>query len=68
MQAIRFTGPAYQRLGGEALTHQFGGLQNAVSSVIARQHNDNVGFCGSFGTDQILARGSQPEAIRNNYE
>ena len=68
MQAVRLTGAVYQRLGGETLTHQFGGLENAVSSVIARQHYDYVGFPGSFGTDQVLACGSQPEAIRNDYE
>jgi len=48
--------------------HQIAGLENAVSSVIARQHHDYVGFRGSLGTDQVPARGRQPKAIRNDYK
>ena len=66
MQAILFTGTAYQRLRGETLAYQFGGSENAVAREIPGQHYDYVGFRGSFGTDQVLTRGRQPEAIRND--
>ena len=68
MQAIRFTGAVYQRLRGETLADQFGGFENAVTREIAGQHHDDVGFRGSFGTDQVLPRSRQPEAIRNDYK
>ena len=66
VEAIGLSGSVDEGMRRETLADEFGGFQDAIPCIIAGEHHDDVDFCRGLGTDQIVTRRGQPEAIGND--
>jgi hypothetical protein len=50
------------------LADHIGGLQDPVPRIVARQHDNDIGFDRRFRTYQIIAGDAEPKTIGNHQD